>query len=129
MAELVIQMVDRVNPSSAKLDAGCLKRGDVIDICADGWEWSERELTNPNWRIIKLPGIPVETLLDLLEAQLAADRTFVRKRSRYLDIDSLPSNIKNKITNATQPLTFSVSERTALNAIRKTKTALQVTVG
>jgi hypothetical protein len=34
--------------------------GDVIAICPDGWAWSEAELTNPDWRIVRAPLLPIE---------------------------------------------------------------------
>lgn len=34
--------------------------GHVISICPDGWGWSAAERANPEWRIVRVPLLPVE---------------------------------------------------------------------
>jgi hypothetical protein len=43
-----------------------LGRGDVVSVVENGWGWSQEELTNPDWRILKLPNILVDDVTDLL---------------------------------------------------------------
>jgi hypothetical protein len=52
--ELLIRTVDK-GP-----DAMHSKRGHVIWVCPDGWEWSEAERTNPEWMIISVPITQIE---------------------------------------------------------------------
>lgn len=51
IVDLVISTVDKVNPDPV-LDLGCVKAGHVICYEPAGHEWSEHELTSPNWRIV-----------------------------------------------------------------------------
>jgi hypothetical protein len=34
--------------------------GDVIVACPDGWAWSQEELTNPEWAIVRTSVLPIE---------------------------------------------------------------------
>jgi len=65
MAEFLLRVTDKIN-SDLYLNTKCTKRGDVIVVCPDGWNWSVAELTAPYWRIIKwvtLPLADAETML------------------------------------------------------------------
>lgn len=49
--ELLIRIVDKVpvgNPDYARAS----QRGDVIVACPDGWNWTTREKSNPDWIIV-----------------------------------------------------------------------------
>lgn len=90
MAELLVRIVDKSNPDPM-LDIGCMKRGDVIAVCPDGWRWGNQELRNPAWRIFRVPDAP-----ELYSALLAPDvpdigreTDPVRKRGFRLDLDAL----------------------------------------
>lgn len=71
--EMVIRVVDKVNPDDAGLDAMLLKRGDVVDIQADGWNWSGRERTNPAWIIVSVPNMSETEEEEWLESNLIQD--------------------------------------------------------
>lgn len=58
MCELLIRIRDKVN-ADPYLDAKCTKRGDVIVVLEDGWGWAQGELTNPDWRILRVPAVTV----------------------------------------------------------------------
>jgi hypothetical protein len=92
MAELYLRVVDKVNATSAQLDAQCMKRGDVVVICPDGWNWGIEELKSPNHRIIKMPGVPVEKLDYLLAPELPADPLnppkTLKRRMNKIDVDA-----------------------------------------
>lgn len=62
MAEMLVRTVDKVNAQDVYLDCKCTKRGMVIAICPDGWQWSQAEKTAPYWTIIKVPGVSVDDL-------------------------------------------------------------------
>lgn len=49
---------DKTNPNDAILDAMCHKQGDVVVVVPDGHPWTEKEKTNPDWRIIRVPNLP-----------------------------------------------------------------------
>lgn len=67
LMELLIRVVDK----GPGVDQS--KAGDVIAICPDGWAWSQHELTNPEWVIVKsaLTQIEADALLstDVIEVQ------------------------------------------------------------
>ncbi len=60
MCELVLQLVDKPLTGDLALDSQRLRRGDVIAALSDGHLWTPRELTNPDWLILKVPGMSVE---------------------------------------------------------------------
>jgi CxxC motif-containing protein len=52
MSELLVRVKDRTH-KDFYIDCGLTKRGDVIAVCPDGWNWGTEEISNPDWRIIK----------------------------------------------------------------------------
>ena len=92
MAELIIRVVDKVNPASVYRDVKCTKRGDVIAIQPDGWPWGSAELTDPAYRIVQVSGIDVEDLSAFLAPELDVDpghpsRTLQRRGFKF-DLDA-----------------------------------------
>ncbi len=91
MAELLVRVVDKVNRDSIYLDVACTKRGDVIAICVDGWQWGKEELANPDWRIVRLPGVDPEDLSGLLAPERDVDpknpSKTLQRRAFKLDLD------------------------------------------
>lgn len=72
MCEIAVVVVDTINPDFY-LNCKRYKAGDVIDVLPDGWKWGKEELSNPKWRILKFPGIPVEAFSQFLTPQLPSD--------------------------------------------------------
>jgi hypothetical protein len=58
--EILLRVVDKINPNCPKLDSKCLKRGDVVVCVPDGHNWGKQELINPIWRIIRAPNLTAE---------------------------------------------------------------------
>lgn len=90
MAELLVRIIDKVN-DDPYLDVHCTKRGDVIVVRPDGWAWGQKEINNPEWRIVKLQA-SVSECLQFLSPELPQSATpdrMVRKRAFMLDIDLL----------------------------------------
>lgn len=81
--ELLFRSKDKVNPSEL-LDVKCLKRGDVIAVVADGWNWQRQELINPDWRIIKAPLLTEDDTLDFTD-QEAGDDPMCQRRQYMID--------------------------------------------
>jgi hypothetical protein len=59
MCELLVRVIDKIGTTKDD-DALLTKRGDVIDLRPDGWNWGTGELLNPDWRILRVPGVPVD---------------------------------------------------------------------
>lgn len=93
MCEMLVRVVDKVN-DDPYLDAQCTKRGDVIAIQPDGWVWGTEELRNPEWRIIKIPGVPVVQAASFLGPEMDLDPAnpsrVLQRRAFRLDVDALP---------------------------------------
>lgn len=58
--EVLLRVANKTNPDSLFLDVGCLKRGDVVCVVDIGHQWSQLELTNPDWRIIRTASLTDE---------------------------------------------------------------------
>ena len=70
MAELLVRVVDKVNPNDPDLDLQCLKRGDVVTVGEDGWPWSGKELSNPEWKVMYFPGASLSAAQSYLAPEL-----------------------------------------------------------
>lgn len=87
MAELLVRVVDKVG-ATPESDAHCTKAGDVIAVKPDGWSWGNEERANPDWVILQLPGVPVESLRTMLEEERSQEGVLLRKRIRRLDLST-----------------------------------------
>lgn len=99
IVELLMQHTNKVNPDAYR-DPGCEKRGDVITIQREGWGWTQTELNNPDWRIIKL-NLPVNVILSLLapeEGEFA--HRIARKRKYDIDVSAIPVGVQNTIRDS-----------------------------
>ena len=98
MAELLIRTVDKT--SSNLIDnATCTKRGDVIVVVPDGWNWSQIERTNPEWIIIRSK-LSVEEAKAYTEPPKKTDaEKIVARRAIKIDLDSvkIPAQVKDSI--------------------------------
>ena len=92
MCEMLVRVVDKVN-EDLYLDAQCLKRGDVVVICPDGWNWSAAERKNPDWRIVQLPKVSELEASSFLGPELDEDPAnpskVLRRRAFKLDVDAV----------------------------------------
>ena len=80
--EALIRVVDKGEAED------CSKAGDVISICPDGWQWSPAELSNPDWRIVR-----VNILQTQADAFLSrANNPLVKRRREWtIDFSKLPN--------------------------------------
>lgn len=105
MAELLVRVRDKTSPDIYK-DVRLTKRGDVIVVMPDGWTWGSGELTNPDWRILKLPNVSVEEASAMLGGELPIDpqapsRT-LQRRAFSFDLDNLPQSVAGFIADDTR---------------------------
>jgi len=59
MCELLVFLTDKASDPDPAINLTYMKRGYVIVVCEDGWQWSQAELTNPDWVVVQVPGVPV----------------------------------------------------------------------
>ena len=132
MCELLVRVGDKKGTDSEK-DFLQSFRGDVIDIFEDGTQYGAATLKNPDWLIVKMPGVPRTEMLDLLEPEWKEEadgsRTVVRKRARCFDLDKMDTTALATLSAAAETVTVDASLKTALDASKTTKATFVVKVG
>lgn len=103
MAELLIRVRDKEAHPDPYVDAKRSKRGDVIAACPDGWKWSHAERTNPDWRIVRILGLPMniaETFMSPERGDPRVDR-MLRRREASFDFDhaDLPARVREYLAD------------------------------
>lgn len=90
MAEMLVRVVDKVNPDDPRKDARLTKRGDVIVVQPDGWAWTATELAGDPWIVVKVPGVPESDLSAYLmeEPEDLARPKLLQRRAFKFDIDA-----------------------------------------
>jgi len=113
MAELLIMAVDITNPNTAKSTRGCYKRGDVVGVAPDGWNWASGE-GRPRFYILKITDVTRaqvynwvlnnwDTVLDCVD--LDVDRNpmnYKRRRRVRFDLDLIPAAVLNTLNSTGQ---------------------------
>jgi hypothetical protein len=96
VAELLVRTEDKPKTGDPYTDRHRSGRGCVIAIQPDGWQWSKAEQSAPFWRIVKLPGIPVEKLTQLtapdlgyLDPEAEKMNKVLRRYTRAFDLAEL----------------------------------------
>jgi len=119
--QILIRVKDR--PAPYGQSHSITGRGDVIQTADDSHVWSERELTNPAWRIVKAALVQVEAdALAANEVDAAGLKLKTHKRQRKINLDhpAIPQAIKDFIADdsrAVQILDMPPGSRGLLNAI------------
>lgn len=80
--EVLIRVVDK------GVAEDCSKAGDVISICPNGWAWSPHELSNPEWRIVRVPILQANADAFLARSAIAG---VTRRREWKIDFSLLPN--------------------------------------
>ena len=83
MAELLVRITNKATGI-----VGAEMAGDVVAVCPDGWGWTTAETTNPEWRVIKLPGIDPASLADYQAAQFDVAGRVMFARAVGIDMTS-----------------------------------------
>jgi hypothetical protein len=87
MCEVLLRVRE---PESKRIDQRLLqnKAGDAVFIAPDGHQWSKAELSSPDWRVLRLPGLPVAALQDLMAVRVnSLNKTMTAKKAHYIEID------------------------------------------
>lgn len=118
MCEIIMRLVSKTHPD-LWWDVKQTKRGDVIEVQADGWPWQERDLSNPDWALLKLPNVSVEFARQFLAAETGDPliNPYLQRKRSYIDIDTkVPSALRDTI-NATRLLVSNITEAQLLSFI------------
>ena len=92
MVEILLRVTDKKGDNPTKvIEVRRMHRGDVVSWMPDGHAWSPRELTNPDWRIIRFTTMTISEATALASSETDAANTKLNlwKRIRKLDLDSL----------------------------------------
>jgi hypothetical protein len=101
MCEILIQFTDKVPNTDSTYHLNYIQ-GDAIVACEDGWGWTDTEINNPKWRIIKIPGVPLTNSTIVAIANPRVDPitgNLKRKRDYVIDVSLIPSAIKTYLVN------------------------------
>lgn len=111
MAELLVKAKHTLYGDVEK-QKGIWRRGDVIDVRPDGFEWGRQEYkanwiasgeTPESWHgqtfLVKIPGVAVAKVETILEGEDDESGKILRRRKKYLAVDATPQQIKDKVGN------------------------------
>jgi hypothetical protein len=89
MCELLVRVVAKTQ-ADPRLAAQCSKPGDVIAIVDDGHQWGTDEGA-PTYRVVRVPGVPANSLASLVVGQPATpeQQTMLQRRAFGLQLDGL----------------------------------------
>lgn len=101
MCELLVKAADHIHPDPQTDRVGAYKRGMVVRVEDDGFDWGGKE-GPPSFVIIRITGELKADYAPLTEIETYDDSgvdtgTLYRRRSFYIDIDNLPPGIRTNI--------------------------------
>lgn len=129
--ELLIRIVDSYPGLTGDdaFDSKVSRRGDVIVAVPNGWAWGDKELTEPFWRILKLPNVSEAMAQSLVgeEAPLseAPDPT-LQFRGFTFDVDKATGQLRNYLrddTRASPSFTSQIDDAFITNNLYKVQKA------
>lgn len=110
--EFLLMIRDRVGETVFD-DTKLYKRGMVVDVHEDGWDWGHQELVNPDFRVLKAPGLDKGAAISMLSAEAGfADADYststLQIRAARFDIDaqSLPADFAAYIADDARAAPF-----------------------
>jgi len=126
MAEFLVIAKGHTNPDPVIDRAGAYKRGDIVDVREDGFDWG-RPIRSfwPKFAIIKIPGVTVAQVRKYIQPEIdAIDPTKILTRRLYkVEVNSLPLSIRRALR---QSGTVTLDKTTVLSYLRnKTTGALE----
>lgn len=98
-AEILVKAVSHTHADPDKDQRGAYKAGMPVVVMPDGHQWG-REEGLPKFVVIKIPGVPVESVQKYIDSQSPDGRLIVRRRRWLLRIAALPAAARNKLETA-----------------------------
>ena len=96
MARIIMWVADQEKSGDIYTDVKRYKSGDVISIVADEQFLTSHVTGRPDWRVLDMPGVPVERLTHLLatdfgfnEVEATKANRVLRRRAVTIDLDML----------------------------------------
>lgn len=78
MAEFLVKAIDATHKDPVKDVRGCYKRGDIVDVRPDGFEWGKEEAP-PKFTIVKCPGMAVADVISYMQPHTQKTKTQDKK--------------------------------------------------
>lgn len=107
MTEFLIRVRDKT-AANFYINTRTFKRGDVIDVCPDGWRWGSFELADPDHRILRvaIPLAEAKTFIapEILSDPLIQSEKTLKWRSFALDLDHplIPAGLRDWLNDDTR---------------------------
>jgi hypothetical protein len=89
MARLCVRIADNAHPTDPKLTPLRTQPGDVVCVVEDDHQFSKSELSNGQYLIVDVPGVPEPQLAYLTGSTFDKDGFLVAKRAKALDVPAL----------------------------------------
>jgi hypothetical protein len=102
MARLCVRIAANDHPTDAALNDLRTHEGDVVVVMPDTHQFSQAELTNGQYRILDLPGVPEEEMSYLMAPIEDGAGTMTKRRAVKLDETVLKSPTWEGKTSATK---------------------------
>lgn len=96
MAEFLIKAVDATQSDPTKDAAGCYKRGDIVVVKPDGWEWGAEERL-PRFVQVKVSGLSVARALKLISPAIDGGGLMIRRRLYQVVLSELPAGVRTQL--------------------------------
>ena len=90
--ELLLRIIDKPHSGKPELDARRTMAGDVIAVAPDGHIWGKQEVLNPEWRIVRVPGMgrdEAQSLVTVEKPRAFGGVRLLRKRDKQIDVVQL----------------------------------------
>ena len=115
MCEFVVMITSTVNPAYVNYD--------ILEIREDGWPWSAVELSNRNWQIVKVPGIPASDYYHICDpiVTIGSDglaNGFVAPCSHMIPSAHLPAGVPGPPVTAPQSVMSFITKKAGAITVR-----------
>lgn len=105
MCEILIKAIDTSHVDPLKDRIGCYKRGDIVGVEEDGYEWGACERL-PKFYLVKIPGLSVVIARKYERMEMESDdpdnKTVYRRRKFHIPVDAVPAGIRNTLQTTGQ---------------------------
>lgn len=114
MAELLVKAVDAVHSNPTKDARGCYKRGDIVGVAPNGWQWGAKELKPPadggKFVVIKITDVSRAQIINWvrnhwdceIDGLDFVDGNAVRRRRVRIDVDLVPVSVRQTLNQTGQ---------------------------
>lgn len=98
MCEWLVKLTDNIHPDPIKDKSGSYKRGDVVVVKDDGWNWGTQEGL-PKFAVLKVTDRTERACLKYVESESDGDDP-VTRRLYHIVMDELPAQVLRDMDNS-----------------------------